>query len=380
MGVTDILQNVLHLRLGGAGIPGGLGFKVGVHQLLLDFELDFGDGVLALLDHPLQHLLALGVAVAAGLVEAIEGVAYLVVGVDLALLVLHLGHVAVDAGDVVLAVNAGAPGLVLGVLGFEHGGPGEGMGPVGKANLVVILFHLLNSRTLVPGEFHRLGGAAEVVLHVALAAHLRLLIEAPLLLERLADSGHGPVGIGTGEVQGGFPFLELFRGGVVAVGAADGVDDLRSAFCPHALEVAILTLLVDDAGHVRAFATPAGHGQRTVFGSLGGAGTQGFPHVGQRIEVAPRLVVVLGEGIAAPKHHHLRIFRQGIGALAALAGTFPAAELIGVILGEQLAAGLYFSFGLRLLALGLSLVGLHRGAEQGCHQQGGEAQPGWFFA
>ena len=80
------------------------------------------------------------------------------VGVDLALFVLHLGHVAVDAGDVVLAVNAGAPGLVLGVLGFEHGGLGEGMGPVGKANLVVILFHLLNSRTLVPGNFTALVG------------------------------------------------------------------------------------------------------------------------------------------------------------------------------------------------------------------------------
>ena len=64
---------------------------------------------------------ALGVAVAAGLVEAIEGVAYLVVGVDLALLVLHLGHVAVDAGDVVLAVNAGAPGLVLGCWALSMG-------------------------------------------------------------------------------------------------------------------------------------------------------------------------------------------------------------------------------------------------------------------
>ncbi len=121
MGVTDVLQNVLHLGLGGTSIPGGLGFKVGVHQLLLDSELEIVNGILALLDHPLQHLLALGVAVAAGLVEAIEGVAHLMVGVDLALLVLHLGHVAVDAGDVVLAVNAGAPGLVLGVLGFEHG-------------------------------------------------------------------------------------------------------------------------------------------------------------------------------------------------------------------------------------------------------------------
>ena len=96
------------------------------------------------------------------------------------------------------------------MLGFEHGVL-EGMGPVGKANLVVILFHLLNSRTLCPREFHRLGGAAEVVLHVALAAHLRLLIEASLLLERLADGGRGPVGIGTGEVQGGFPFLNSFE-------------------------------------------------------------------------------------------------------------------------------------------------------------------------
>ena len=76
------------------------------------------------------------------------------------------------------------------------------MGPVGKAYFIVILLHLLHCGALVPGEFHRLGGAAEVVLHVALATHLGLLIEAPLLLERLADGGHGPVGIGTGEVQG----------------------------------------------------------------------------------------------------------------------------------------------------------------------------------
>ncbi len=85
------------------------------------------------------------------------------------------------------------------------------MGPVGKAYFIVILLHLLNGGALVPGEFHRLGRAAEVVLHVALAAHLGLLIEAPLLLERLADGGHGPVGIGTGEVQAGFPSLNSFE-------------------------------------------------------------------------------------------------------------------------------------------------------------------------
>ena len=74
--------------------------------------------------------------------------------------------------------------------------------------------------------------------------------------------GHGAVGIGTGEVQGGLALLELLGGGVVAVGAAYGVDDFRPAFCPHPLEVAILTLLADDAGHVRAFTAPAGHRQR----------------------------------------------------------------------------------------------------------------------
>ncbi|MNO80028.1 hypothetical protein D3C76_712200 [compost metagenome] len=247
------------------------------------------------------------------------------------------------------------------------------MGPVGKAYFIVILLHLLHRGALVPGEFHRLGGAIEVVLHVALAAHLRLLIEAPLLLERLADGGHGAIGIGTGEVQGRLALLELFRGGVVAVGATYGVDNLGAAFCPHPLEVAILTLLVDDAGHVRALAAPAGHGQGAILGGLGGTGTQGFPHVGQRIEVAARLVVILGEGVAGPEHHHLRIFRQGVGALPALAGAFPAAELIGVILGEQLAARLY-------LALGGGLVCLcqHAGAQQGRQQQGGQTRPKWL--
>ena len=88
--------------------------------------------------------------------------------------------------------------------------------------------------------------------------------------------------------------------------------------------------------------------------------------------MAARLVVILGEGVAGPEHHHLRIFRQGVGALAALAGAFPAGELIGVILGEQLAARLD-------LALALCLVGRlcpAAGAKAGGKQQGGEAQPG----
>src|SRR5690606_21668689 len=109
-----------------------------------------------------------------------------------------------------------------------------------------VLLHLLNRGALVPGKFHRLGGAAEVVLHVALATHLGLLIETTLLLERLADGGHGAVGIGTGEVQGGFALLELFRRRVVAVGAAYGVDYFRATLGPHALEVAIFAFFIDD--------------------------------------------------------------------------------------------------------------------------------------
>ncbi|MNC17393.1 hypothetical protein D3C75_652700 [compost metagenome] len=89
--------------------------------------------------------------------------------------------------------------------------------------------------------------------------------------------------------------------------------------------------------------------------------------------MAARLVVILGEGVARPEHHHLRIFRQGVGALPALAGVFPTAELIGVILGEQLAARLY-------LALGGGLVCLcqHAGAQQGSQQQGGQTRPKWL--
>ena len=351
LGVTDVLQNVLHLGVGGTGIPGRLGLEVGVHQLLLDLKLGLDHRLFALLDYALQHLLALGVAVAAGLIETIERVAHLVIRVDLALIVLHLGHVAVDAGDVVLAVNAGAPGLVFRMLGLEHGGPGEGVSPVGETDLVVILFHLLNRGALVPGEFHRLGGAAEVVLHVALAAHLRLLIEASLILERLADGGHGPIGIGTGEVQGRLALLELLRGGVVAVGAADGVDDFRPPLGPHPLEVAIFAFLIDNAGHIRAFAAPAGHWQRAIFGSFWGAGAQGLAHIGQGIKVAAWLVVILGKGVTAPQHDHIGIFCQRIGARLALAGGLPAGELIGVILGEQLTARLYLALGGCLISL-----------------------------
>lgn len=142
-------------------------------------------------------------------------------------------------------------------------------------------------------------------------------------------------------------------------------------FCPHPLEVAIFAFFIDDAGHVRALAAPAGHGQGAILGSLGSAGAQGFPHVGQGVEVAAWLVVILGEGVAGPEHHHLRIVRQGVGALLALAGAFPAAELIGVILGEQLAARLYLARGGGLLSLCPAA-----GAKAGGKQQGGEAQSG----
>ena len=64
---------------------------------------------------------------------------------------------AVDAGDVVLAVNAGAQVSYSGCWALSMGVL-EGMGPVGKANLIVILLPSAHCGALVPGNFTALVG------------------------------------------------------------------------------------------------------------------------------------------------------------------------------------------------------------------------------
>src|SRR6476646_3009094 len=81
-------------------------------------------------------------------------------------------HMAVGAGDTGARMRALAPRLELGMLCLERGGARILVGPVTEADLVVVSGDLLDLETLRPRIDEALLGTLEVVLNVALAAHV----------------------------------------------------------------------------------------------------------------------------------------------------------------------------------------------------------------
>ena len=81
-------------------------------------------------------------------------------------------HVAIGAGDTGARMRALVPRLELGMLCLERGSAGVLVGPVAEADLVVVGGDLLDLEALRPGIDEALLRTLEVVLDVALAAHV----------------------------------------------------------------------------------------------------------------------------------------------------------------------------------------------------------------
>ncbi len=79
-------------------------------------------------------------------------------------------HVAVGAGHPAAGVDPLRPGLELGVLCLEHGGPGVGVHPVAETQVLVVRLGLVHPHPVVPGVGEVLALAVEIILHVALGA------------------------------------------------------------------------------------------------------------------------------------------------------------------------------------------------------------------
>lgn len=118
--VTDIAQNRLHFRFRCARIPGRFRFEVSMYQLIFNLDFQPIDRLLTLSNDILQSSFVLGMAVRTGLWEVVERVANLMIGIEFAIGVLHFRHVTVDAGHIVFAVNADAPGFIFRMLRFQH--------------------------------------------------------------------------------------------------------------------------------------------------------------------------------------------------------------------------------------------------------------------
>ena len=254
LGGTDILLCGLHLLLGGAQFPGLGRFEVGLGdhcgglagQLILARQFHF--------DFLPELLLRALVAVQTGIADVVQRAADLVARVlDAAF--AHIGHVAVGAGQAVAGVHAGLEGFIAGVLGLEHGRLAQLVGEIGEAVAVVILLHVLRREPFLPGQGDHCGhllltlvvplGLLEVVLDVALGAdqgaHV-LVGDVRDLEAALGVQGALEVVAAQGQLHGLV---------VVAVAAADGVDDLVAVLGPFAGEKFHLTVTFEHPRHVR---------------------------------------------------------------------------------------------------------------------------------
>ena len=152
-----IQQGSVGLGIGGGELDGidriddgVLGGGLGVGDLLLDL-VDAAD-----------HVIGVGVALTAGLLR-VEQRAMDIVGGELGGAIAHVGHMAIGTGHTGEIVGA-ASGvhLVLGMLGFQHGGAGAGIVPVLELDLVIIRDDLIDiSVPFAHGKFRTLWSPAK---------------------------------------------------------------------------------------------------------------------------------------------------------------------------------------------------------------------------
>ena len=62
-------------------------------------------------------------------------------------------HVAVGTGNTTISMYAGQVGFISGVLSFEHRCPADAVCPVGKFNIIIIFFHVLDRHSVFPRKY-----------------------------------------------------------------------------------------------------------------------------------------------------------------------------------------------------------------------------------
>jgi len=199
LGMTDIVLNWLHFGFRRACIQRRFRFEVSVNQLIFNLDFQVVNRLLTFRDHFLQGSFVLGMAVRTSLGEVIKRITNFMVGVEFAFGVLHFWHMAVDTGHVVFTVNARCPGFIFRVLRFQHWRFRQGVSPVREGNFVVILLHIFDFHAVIPREFNRFVFAVEVILHMALTANHRLLVETSGFIKRFTNGFHRASRIRTGK-------------------------------------------------------------------------------------------------------------------------------------------------------------------------------------
>ncbi|CSQ62959.1 Uncharacterised protein [Shigella sonnei] len=199
LGMTDIVLNWLHFSFRRACIQRCFRFEVSVNQLIFNLDFQVVNRLLTFRDHFLQGSFVLGMAVRTSLGEVIKRITNFMVGIEFAFGVLHFWHMAVDTGHVVFTVNARCPGFIFRVLRFQHWRFRQGVSPVREGNFVVILLHIFDFHAVIPREFNRFVFAVEVILHMALTANHRLLVETSGFLKRFTNGFHRASRIRTGK-------------------------------------------------------------------------------------------------------------------------------------------------------------------------------------
>ena len=135
--------------------------------------------------------------------------------------VADVGHVTVRAGDAgVVVCAAGGEHFIFGMLGLEHGGAGFGIFPILEAHVVVVGDDLVDARAVLPWEGQVFLVAGKVIFDMAVGANHGAHFLAGEGGPVLALGFQGVFERGVGDDQAHGP-------GFVAVGAADGILDVR---------------------------------------------------------------------------------------------------------------------------------------------------------
>ena len=206
-------------------------------------------------------------------------------------------HVAVCTSHSAPCVDTCQINLVIRMLGFQHRGPTQAVGPVTETDVVVVFLHIFDGKSVIPGKGevgcpfdHR---RTEVIFHVTLGAYET----AHFLMGGLVDvPAHTLVSFNKSRPA----YAQVHGFFVMAIGTADWVYHLRPKARPLSLVELADAHLVHETRNVRAFAGPAGGGLWAIVRAGGPARAQGIININYGIIVAPRLLVIARKAVTRP--------------------------------------------------------------------------------
>ena len=176
---------------------------------------------------------------------------------------------------------------------------------VKKISLIIISFHIINRKTLVPRERQILTVPFKIILYVTLGTYQRTHFLRSRFCNILSLTGKSFNQGRTADMQ-----IHILR--LMTIGTTDRIDNFTAQCSPFIIIECLHTEGFHHTGYVRTLTSPAGRRLRTALIVHRSACTQRLADIFHSMHMSARRGIILRKSISGPQYHHFGPFLQHI--------------------------------------------------------------------